>query len=176
MSVIINGSAGVTTNSGAVYDGISRGTSVASTSGTSIDFTGIPSWVKRVTVMLNGVSTTGSSGLTVQIGTSGGIVTTGYLGASDNAASAIAPNLYSIGFNLEDATMSAANLRYYTCVLSNITGNTWMFSIVGATGTAAAVSWGGGSLALGGVLDRVRVTSIGGTDTFDAGSVNIMYE
>ena len=51
-----------------------------------------------------------------------------------------------------------------------------LVGIVGATGTSAAVSWGGGSLALGGVLDRVRVTSIGGTDTFDAGTINILYE
>ena len=68
MSVVINGSAGVTTNSGAVYDGLQRGTAVASTSGTSVDFTSIPSWVKRITVMFNGVSTSGTSNPLVQLG------------------------------------------------------------------------------------------------------------
>ena len=68
MAVTINGSAGVTTNVGAVYNGLQTGTAVASTSGTSNDFTSIPSWVKRITVMFNGVSTNGTSPVQLQIG------------------------------------------------------------------------------------------------------------
>jgi len=67
MTVTINGSAGVTTNSGAVYDSLQRGTAV-SASGTSVDFTSIPSWVRRITVMLSGVSLSGTSNYVFQIG------------------------------------------------------------------------------------------------------------
>jgi hypothetical protein len=80
MSTIIDGSASVTINSGAVL-GITSGTAVASTSGVSIDFTSIPSWVKRITVMFSGVSTNGTSPLQVQLGTSGGVDATSYIGA-----------------------------------------------------------------------------------------------
>ena len=65
---------------------IVSGTSVASTSGTSIDFTSIPSWVKRITVMFDGVSTNGTSNLQVQIGDSGGIENTGYTAAASGVA------------------------------------------------------------------------------------------
>ena len=49
-----------------INSAITAGTAVASTSGTSIDFTGIPSWVKRITVMFNGVSTNGTSNIQIQ--------------------------------------------------------------------------------------------------------------
>ena len=64
---------------------IVRGTAVASTSGTSIDFTGIPAWVERITVMFSGVSGSGTSNFLLQIGDAGGIENTGYSGGSFNA-------------------------------------------------------------------------------------------
>ena len=79
MPVTINGSAGVITNSGAVYDSLQRGTAVASTSGTSVDFTSIPSWVRRITIMFDGVSLSGTDQILVQLGDSGGLETTGYI-------------------------------------------------------------------------------------------------
>jgi hypothetical protein len=153
-------------------------TAQASTSGTSIDFTGIPSWAKRITVMLQGVSTNGSSGVTLRVGTTSGFVdgAGSYLGASDNMGGSVSPNNFSTGFNLEDASMSGTHVRHYVCTLLNVTGNSWMFSVVGALSNSAAVSLGGGSISLAAVLDRVRLTTLNGTDTFDAGSVNIMYE
>jgi len=75
MALTLDGSASVTINNGAVL-GITSGTAVASTSGTSIDFTGIPSWVKRITVMFDVVSTNGSAIILIQLGDSGGIETT----------------------------------------------------------------------------------------------------
>jgi hypothetical protein len=72
MAITIDGSASVTINNGAVL-GITSGTAVASTSGTSIDFTSIPLWVKRITVMFAGVSTNGTSPFLVQLGDAGGI-------------------------------------------------------------------------------------------------------
>jgi hypothetical protein len=157
------------------------GTAVASTSGTAIDFTGIPSWAKRITVMLQGVSTDGTSGITLRVGTSGGFVAGGgsYLGASDSQGAAVGPGNFSTGFNMEDASASSTTIRHYVCVLTNISGNNWMYVVLGGASDVANITMGGGSISaasLGGTLDRVRITSIIGTNTFDAGSVNIMYE
>jgi len=156
---------------------ITSGTAVASTSGTSIDFTSIPSWVKRITVMFNGVNTSGSSGVRVQLGTSSGVTTTGYLvyfiqtGASTSNATSTS------GFDIYPNSVTNA-LRSGTFVFTNISGNTW----VGSVNTAFAYAGGyysstaGGSIALAATLDRVRIATSNGTDTFNAGSVNILYE
>jgi hypothetical protein len=155
---------------------IVRGTSVATTSGTSIDFTSIPSWVKRVTIMLNGVSTSGTSAVILQIGSSS-FTTSGYLGTGTGYASGSTGNsvAFTNGFSTEDSGI-ANLLRYGRSTLFNISGNIWIFSSVISTGGTAGSRWGGGSLTLSGVLDRVRLTTFNGTDTFDAGSVNILYE
>ena len=147
------------------------GTSVASTSGTSIDFTSIPSWVKRVTVMLSGVSTSGTSNLQIQIG-SGSFTTSGYSGqASTSATSA-----YNSSAFLITAAITAANLSSGIATLALITSNTWVESGNLANTVTNNMNLSGGSLALSGALDRVRITTANGTDTFDAGSINILYE
>jgi hypothetical protein len=149
-----------------------------STSGTSIDFTGIPSWAKRVTVVLQGVSTSGTSGLMIQVGASSGFVTSGYSSAADLLQSGVAPSNWTTGFGLENTVISGGSgvLRNYTCTIINISGNNWVFSMIGSTTVVVAVSIGGGNISLGGILDRVRLTTFNGTDTFDVGSVNIIYE
>jgi hypothetical protein len=144
------------------------------TSGTSIDFTGIPSWVKRITVMLRGVSTNGSSAPLIRLG-NGSFVTSGYLsGAAFNAGSGgVAFGSSTAGLTLQGGTASVATHGHV--MLTNITGNTWVSS-----GTlydeSGSVYTAGGSIALSGTLDRIRLTTVNGTDDFDAGSVNIMYE
>ena len=175
MSVVIDGSSSVTINSGAIL-GITSGTAVASTSGTSIDFTGIPSWVKRITVMLRSVSTNGTSPYQIQIGTSGGIQTSGYVGATWIANTVNAA--HSSGY-LITPNAAATYVLESVCVLTLIDSATgsWMCSINGGLSVAAVVALvGAGSKSLSGTLDRVRITTVGGTDTFDAGSINILYE
>jgi hypothetical protein len=175
MAITLNGSAGVTTNSGAVYDGISRGTAVASTSGTSIDFTSIPSWAKRITIMFAGVSTSGTSNRLIQIGSTT-FTTSGYSSYSMltglNTISAATSGV-TAGFVM--ATNSAADVIGGSMVLVNVTGNTWASSHATSLVTTNAC-FGGGYIALGGTLDRVRITTVNGTDTFDAGTINILYE
>jgi hypothetical protein len=149
------------------------------TSGTAIDFTGIPSWVKRVTVMFNGVSTSGTSNLRLRLGTSGGLQATGYAGSTSFAGGGGAGGaFYSVGFDsLSEGTVALE--RHGALVLLNISGNTW--TVCGSYGstsaTTTAVIWTFcGSVTLSGTLDRIRLTTVNGTDTFDAGNVNIMYE
>jgi hypothetical protein len=149
---------------------ITSGTAQASTSGTSIDFTGIPSWVKRVTVMFSGVSTNGTSALLVQLGDSGGIENTGYVSTSIQAT---LTDSSTAGFIIRSAT--ATNLFSGSMVIMNINGNEWVSDHVVKQSTTAN-AFGAGDKTLSATLDRVRITTVGGTDTFDAGSINILYE
>ena len=157
-------------------DKIVSGTAVASTSGTSIDFTGIPSWVKRVTVMFNGVSTNGTSNHQVQIG-SGSVDATGYVStaakcfnSAANVATSATGFIMTSGISASDLFNGAMTLNLLG---SNIWSATFATSMPVATGAA---HFGGGTKTLSGTLDRVRITTVNGTDTFDAGSINIMYE
>jgi len=148
------------------------GTAVASTSGTSIDFTGIPPWVERITVIFNEVSTNGSSNRLIQVG-SGSVTTSGYVSTTSALTSAVSTTSSTAGFIMWDD--SAAFVLSGHMVLTLISANTWISSHVGKVSTGQQVI-GGGSISLGGVLDRVRITAVNGTDTFDAGSINLLFE
>jgi hypothetical protein len=155
---------------------ITSGTAVASTSGTSIDFTSIPSWVKRVTVMLSGVSTSGTSNYLIQIG-AGSVTTTGY---DSGAWSSNSANSASTAGFILNSSVSASGSVSGTITISLANTNRWVSSgvlgqSVSPTGIGAG-SVSGGFITLGGTLDRVRITTVNGTDTFDAGSINILYE
>jgi hypothetical protein len=156
---------------------IVRGTSVATTSGTSIDFTNIPPWVKRITVMLNGVSTSGTSVPILQIG-SGSVTTTGYLsyGVNTNAPNTVDGNSSTAGFLLVGSNVN--NTYYGTFSVFSFSGFIYLANVVVAirSSTINAATTTGGTVTLSGALDRVRLTTTNGTDTFDAGSVNILYE
>jgi hypothetical protein len=171
MAVTIDGSANTVTARATAS--LVSGTAVASTSGTSIDFTGIPSWVKRITVMFNGVSTSGTSIMLCQIG-SGSFTTSGYISAAWSANTSSTTG--STGFNLVGVGVAAGTTSGVIQLVS-FGSNAWcQQSTLGSQNSGNSISSGAGYLALGGVLDRVRITTVNGTDTFDAGSINIMYE
>lgn len=176
MSLTLDGTSGMTAPQGAVYNGIANGTAVASTSGTSITFTGIPSWVKRITVMFNGVSTNGFSIVQVQIGTSSGLTTSGYGGSAAYIATTTpASSAVTTGFGVA-AFNGLSDARNGMMIITNFSGNTWVSSSTVALSTSSAVGWGAGSITLSGALTKLSVTTVNGTDAFDAGSINIMYE
>jgi hypothetical protein len=161
----------------AMRSSIVLGTSVASTSGTSIDFTGIPIWVRRVTVNFKGVSTNGTSNPLVQLGDAGGIETSGYLGASSSSSGAgTSSTNYTTGFGFSSG--SAANVIHGTIIimLQDI-DNTWVASGMFGVSSSAATIYSAGSKTLSpGPLDRIRITTVAGADTFDAGTININWE
>lgn len=177
MSVIINGSAGVTTNVGAVYNGLQTDTAKTAT-GTSVDFTSIPNWVKRITVMFNGVSTNGSANIILQLGTSSGVENSGYssmvtaVTATNNTTRGLATtsSFYAHFANAAAETLSGS------IVLSLLGSNAWTCN--GLTYQPVSVSNNSisGIKTTANTLDRVRITTTNGTDTFDAGSINIIYE
>jgi len=155
---------------------ITAATAQASTTGTSIDFTGIPSWVKRITVMCQGVSTNGTSPLIMRLGTSGGFVSSGYLSGGIYTGASTSGGNRTDGLLLGGNAWDATATMHGHALLTNITGNTWVQSFVFGQSNAAYGLMGGGSIALAATLTQVRITTVNGTDAFDAGSINIFYE
>ena len=173
------GTTKLTIASTGAYGQLISGTAVASTSGTSIDFTSIPSWVKRITVMFNGVSLSGTSDIQIQLGVSGTPETTGYnTNFFRSQSTAIVTSTSTTdSFIVTGGVAGAANLLYGQYVFSLLGSNIW-------TGTGVFYSSGStnfminsaGAKTLAGTLNMVRLKSLNGTDTFDAGSINILYE
>jgi hypothetical protein len=144
------------------------------TSGTAIDFTGIPSWAKRITVMFESISTNGSSPIIIQLGVSGGFEITSYVSVCNTFNASPSAVETTTGF----AIALGLSTSIFTTGLVTIASQrplVWCESHSLRT-SAPAVSVGGGMKTLSGTLDRLRITTVNGTDTFDAGSVNIMYE
>jgi hypothetical protein len=175
---------GVTINeissTGLLYGRLTSMTAQASTSGTSIDFTSIPSWVKRITVMFSGVSVSGTSPQIIQLGDSGGIEITGYLGAASTSSGTSTNNdNYTTGFGLIGISApSAATITHGSVTITALDSatNLWVCAGVLGISSSAATSQIGGSKTLSATLDRIRITTVGGANTFDAGSVNVLYE
>lgn len=175
MAIVLDGNNQLTTGM------LNSMTTQNSTSGTSINFTGIPVDVKRVTINFNGISTSGTSIVQIQLG-SGSFLTTGYSSVSGYGAySGTAGGTLSTGFAVTSVaawTGIAGNILYGSYVLTTTGSNSWMgFGNIAITsGSYQGIHFGAGGVSLSGVLDRVRITTVNGTDTFDAGSINVMYE
>ena len=152
---------------------VTLATAQASTSGTSIDFTGIPAAVKRITVMFTGVSTNGTSAMQIQIGDSGGVEVSGY---ASSASTGGADALSSTGFMSVPASVAAQTVNgAINLFLANSSAYSWVASgVLGSSDSGTKMS--GGSKSLSAELDRVRITTVNGTDAFDAGEINIQYE
>jgi hypothetical protein len=167
---------GTLTASGGVSGGIRSGTAVASTSGTSIDFTSLPTGIKRITVMFDAVSTSGTSNWLIQLGDSGGVENTGYLSVGTFLGAATGGTSYTAGFGLPIG--NATHVAQGLIILSNLNGNGWTANgSLAGSGTAAGFIYStSGAKTLSATIDRVRITTAGGTDTFDTGTINILFE
>lgn len=188
MTIILDGTNGISTpdleSSGQVLSNglttslypLISGTAVASTSGTSIDFTGIPSWAKRITVVFYGVSTNGTSIPLIQIG-AGSVTTSGYAAGTTQFVSAGAVSIVGSGSGFPCLTSNATGYNLVGNIqICNVSANAWVANGVLSMTTSSRSSFLSGAITLGGTLDRVRITTVNGTDTFDAGSINILYE
>ena len=143
--------------------------------GTAVDFTSIPSWVKRITVMFSGMSTNGTSFYLVQLGNAGGVENTGYASNANRLGiSTTTGNTSTAGFLI--LQNSASTNLSGPLTLARIDGNTWVagYSLGSITSTDSYA--GGGTKTLSDTLTQVRITTVNGTDTFDAGTINILLE
>ena len=174
-----NGTTQLTVSATGTYGQLKSGTETTTTSGTYVDFTGLPSWVKRITLMINGVSFNGgSSNPTVQLGTSSGIVSSGYKSSAIYIGTSTGGTGSNSGAGFTFYNWSGASNTYDSVVVVSLVGsNTWMCSALfyeeSNPGYQTVIS---GKVALGGTLDRIRFTTVSGADSLDAGSVNILYE
>ena len=171
-------SGGTGSDDGAIY----LQTAVAATSGATKDFTGIPAGVKRVTLNLTGVSTTGNSPVVVQIGPSGGVETSGYLGCNFcSAASGFGNAAHTAYFSLTqtaDGGNLASSVRNgsLTFNLLEASSNTWTVTGIISHSDVDANVFTSGSKPLAGALSIVRLTTAGGSHTFDAGKASVSWE
>lgn len=143
-------------------------------SGSSVDFTGIPSWVKRITVTLTDISFAAAGAGRIRLGTSGGLVSTGYTTA--NTAIATGGNTFG---TITDgvasiSTNSAAVVVTGQFIIVNVTGNTWQSNGFSTRAADSITNVSTGYIALSGTLDRLSLVAT--TSTFDAGTINILYE
>lgn len=193
MTVQINGTSGITTSSvgvtnttttdtlvvtssatlgGENLQRIQKFTSVASAGQTSLEFLTIPSWAKKITIMLAAVSTNGSTNPSVQLGSSS-YTTSGYAGSQSILNTSASTGNFSTGFSIGGG--AAGNTRSGVLTLAMLKANTWVISGTVGFSDGTNVSILGGNITIGGPLDRLRVYA-GGTDTFDNGEVNIIVE
>ena len=147
-------------------------------SGSSVDFTGIPSWVKRITVTLDGISFAAAGVARIRLGTSSGLETTGYTGVvfnytttptiSTSALSSSPEGMFAVAGSAAATTVSGV------ITIVNSEGNKWI-----STGQVNRVgdstqAIGNGAITLPSTLDRLSLVAT--TSTFDAGTINILYE
>jgi hypothetical protein len=156
-----------------VPSSITRGTAVASTSGTSITFSSIPSGVKRITIMYTGISTNvGGSSYIIQVG-SGSVSTSGY--SSQWSSGTAWGGSMTTGIAI---AATGTSVLTGTCVLDSFNSNIWVGDSSQNWHTAGGVlSYSNGVTPnLAGALDRVVITTVAGTATFATGTINILYE
>ncbi len=170
-----NSSGVITGSTGALYP-LTRGVAVAAASQTAITYTTIPSTANRVTIGFTNFSSSGTSQWLIQLGTSAGITNTGYASVSTRISGAAASQFSSTAGVLLATQVAAASVSG-VIIFNHIGSNVWV-----ATGTAGDVTAAivglttSGSKTLPGILDRLSITTVNGTDTFDAGAVNILWE
>ena len=149
------------------------GTEVATTSGTAVDYTGFPAGVRRITIMLGGVSLNGTTNLLIQLGDSGGFETSGYVStAVDTGATAVTSTAGFLASAGADA--SSAMRGTYVLNLEDSSDFTWVGS--GTITRDVVMIMAAGVKSLSAELTQLRITTVNGTSTFDSGVVNISYE
>lgn len=166
----------ITGATGALYPLVQNTSRITLASTATVISTAIPSWAKRIILNIVGMSTSGTSHYIVQIG-SGSYTSTGYLGAGSVLATSGATSAFTTGFGVVNNN-GASTVSHLTMTLNlqNAATNTWSESHAGAYSNLAVSLVGGGSVSLGGTLDRLQITTVNGTDTFTAGTINFQYE
>jgi len=185
------GATGATGNTGATGIGSTGATGVGATgatgastltfstpvsaSGTSVDFTGIPSSAQRINVMFNSISSNGSSDYLIRVGTSISIITSGYNSYCNTFNTNPSGITQTSGFVINESPSSSSSL-HGNVTITKMSNDKWVLTGILVSTVSIGISLSGGSVTFVGTLDRIRLTTVNGTDTFDAGTINISYE
>jgi hypothetical protein len=146
-------------------------------SGSSVDFTGIPATARRVTVLLNGLTTNGTSVPLIQLGDAGGIETSGYLGGS----AAVSTGATSVAIHTAGAGLSstgASSIVYRGSVsidLVDVATNLWAISGTLGRSEGGAVNILGYTKSLSETLTQVRLTT-NSANVLNAGTASVSWE
>jgi hypothetical protein len=157
--------------------GFTLGTTVATTSGTAIDFTGIPAGTTQILVNFNQVSTDNTTDMLIQLGDSGGIETSGYLGTGfymENAGTARVVD-GTTGFRICHAGNNQKHSGTLTISLQDSPAFKWVASGAIADTFSTAMGVTAGNKSLSAELTQLRLTTVSGAQNFDFGEVNIAY-
>jgi len=158
--------------------GTTLGAEVTTTSGTTAAITGIPSGVKKITIMFEGVSTDGTEQFLLQLGDAGGVETSSYISTSARHPTA-ADTEYATDTNGFVLTGSNSAGSVYsgivTLYLKDAANNTWILSSI-LSGGSTTLNTATGSKSLSAEITQLLLTTDGTPDTFDAGSIAIQYE
>lgn len=146
-----------------------------SASGTSVDFTGIPSSAQRINVMFDGISSNGSSDYLIRVGTSISIITSGYNSYCNTFNTTPSGSTQTSGFLINESP-SSSTISHGNVTITKMSNDTWVLTGILASTVSIGISLSGGSVTFVGTLDRILLTTVNGTDTFDAGTINISYE
>lgn len=154
---------------------LNRGTAQTPTT-TNADFTGIPSWARRITIVFAGVSTNSADQVEIRIGAGNVVSGSGYVSTVWQGGSTNVGDTSTAGFLIDGGGQGIASVRDGSVVLHNIDGNTWVASgIINRSNGANNINVLTGTKTLTGSLDIVRIRA-GTTATFDAGTINIFWE
>jgi hypothetical protein len=156
--------------------GVLTSMGVQTASGTAVTFSGIPDWAKRITVMMSGISTASTGVTTLRLGTAGGIEITGYASWIQSVAASSTNGSLSAtsGFEVETTGAAGRALRGHV-IINKVNGNVW--EIAGQfNDSVSTMMILAGDKTLAAALTQLVLTTTGGTDTFDAGTINVMYE
>lgn len=152
--------------------GFTVGAEVATTSGTSVDITGMPAGTNIIHFNFVAVSTSGTSIPLIQLGDAGGFENSGYTGVASGGTNI---NAFNAGFGIY--SVDAVNVIHGTMILTLQNAATFTWAAVGNFSTAAGnvASITAGTKSLSAELTQIRLTTAGGADTFDAGAINVTY-
>jgi hypothetical protein len=147
---------------------------VSASGNTSVDFSSLPSWINTLTVMFRNIRTVSNDNILVQLGTSSGFTTSGYVSTSidfDGSGGVAANSTAGLLVKLNPGS----NIVNGTMIIAYTGSNAWVNNHTMSNNTNI-MTVGGGTIALGGTLDRVRITTVSGTDPFDSGTINVSYQ
>tara|TARA_R100001443_G_scaffold23095_1_gene35281 strand:- start:290 stop:1015 length:726 start_codon:yes stop_codon:yes gene_type:complete len=144
--------------------------------GNTYDITGIPAGVRCVHILFEGVSTASTSEILVQLGDAGGIETSGYVSEGVHLTNGSVAGVVSstAGFLMSYHGASQSLSGIMDLYLKDAANFTWVSSHNARVATTIVLN-GAGVKSLSAALTQIRITTVNGSQAFDAGTVALQY-